>query len=94
MRLAGVVRGRRICPSSRGSPVRGGGIADTSFLVAFANRNDQYHDWAASVAGRVSMAKNKAKRLPRLKSVDELVEFFDKHDMGDYWDRLPKLNLN
>jgi CopG antitoxin of type II toxin-antitoxin system len=36
------------------------------------------------------MAKNKAKRLPRLKSVDELVEFFDKHDMGDYWDRLPK----
>ena len=36
------------------------------------------------------MAKNKAKRLPQLKSVDELVEFFDKHDMGDYWDRLPK----
>jgi hypothetical protein len=35
------------------------------------------------------MAKNKAKPLPRLKSVDELVEFFDKHDMGDYWDRLP-----
>jgi len=34
------------------------------------------------------MAKNKAKRLPRLKSVDEVVEFFDKHDMGDYWDRL------
>ena len=25
-----------------------------------------------------------------MKSVDELVEFFDKHDMGDYWDRLPK----
>jgi CopG antitoxin of type II toxin-antitoxin system len=25
-----------------------------------------------------------------LKSVDEFVEFFDKHDMGDYWDRLPK----
>jgi uncharacterized DUF497 family protein len=37
-----------------------------------------------------SMVKNKAKRLPRLKSVDELVEFFDRHDMGDYWDRLPK----
>ena len=36
------------------------------------------------------MAKNKAKRLPRLKPVNELVEFFDKHDMGDYWDRLPK----
>jgi CopG antitoxin of type II toxin-antitoxin system len=37
-----------------------------------------------------NMAKNKAKRLPRLKSVDGLVEFFDRHDMGDYWDRLPK----
>jgi CopG antitoxin of type II toxin-antitoxin system len=36
------------------------------------------------------MAKNKAKSVPRLKSIDELVEFFDKHDMGDYWDRLPK----
>jgi len=39
---------------------------------------------------RQQYGKNKAKRLPRLKSVDELVEFFDKHDMGDYWDRLPK----
>ena len=36
------------------------------------------------------MAKNKAKSVPRLKSIDELVEFFDKHDMGDYWERLPK----
>jgi hypothetical protein len=36
------------------------------------------------------MAKNRAKRLPPLKSTDELVEFFDKHDMGDYWDSLPK----
>jgi hypothetical protein len=36
------------------------------------------------------MAKNKAKPFPRLKSIDKLVEFFDKHDMGDYWDRLPK----
>jgi predicted nucleic acid-binding protein len=26
------------------------GIADTGFLVAFANRDDQYHDWAVSVA--------------------------------------------
>jgi len=36
------------------------------------------------------MAKNKAKPFPQLKSVDELVEFFDKHDMGEYWDQLPK----
>jgi len=36
------------------------------------------------------MAKNKAKPLTRLKSVDKLVGFFDTYDMGDYWDRLPK----
>jgi predicted nucleic acid-binding protein len=29
------------------------GIADTGFLVAFANRGDQHHDWAVRVAGRV-----------------------------------------
>lgn len=40
------------------------------------------------------MAKNKAKPFPRLKSVDELVEFFDKHDMGDYWDRLLKAEFD
>jgi len=26
------------------------GIADTGFIVAFARRNDQYHDWATDVA--------------------------------------------
>jgi predicted nucleic acid-binding protein len=26
------------------------GIADTGFLVAFANRSDDYHDWAVGVA--------------------------------------------
>jgi predicted nucleic acid-binding protein len=30
------------------------GIADTGFLVAFANRNDRHHEWAVSVAERVS----------------------------------------
>lgn len=29
------------------------GIADTGFLVAFANRGDQHHDWAVGVAERV-----------------------------------------
>ena len=29
-------------------------IADTGFLVAFANRNDAHHDWAMSLAERVS----------------------------------------
>ena len=30
------------------------GIADTGFLVAFANRYDRHHDWAVSVAEQVS----------------------------------------
>jgi predicted nucleic acid-binding protein len=30
------------------------GIADTGFLVAFANRGDAHHDWAVSVAARVT----------------------------------------
>lgn len=30
------------------------GITDTGFLVAFANRADQYHTWAVSVAERVT----------------------------------------
>lgn len=30
------------------------GIADTGFLVAFANRQDRHHDWATSVAAGVT----------------------------------------
>ncbi|MBI5383659.1 MAG: hypothetical protein HZA90_03130 [Verrucomicrobia bacterium] len=30
------------------------GIADTGFLVAFASQNDSHHDWAVSVAARVT----------------------------------------
>jgi len=30
------------------------GIADTGFLVAFANRNDRHHEWAVNVAARVT----------------------------------------
>jgi predicted nucleic acid-binding protein len=30
------------------------GIADTGFLVAFANRSDSHHDWAVSVAEGVT----------------------------------------
>lgn len=29
------------------------GIADTGFLVAFGNRNDQYHDWTVHIAHEV-----------------------------------------
>jgi len=30
------------------------GIADTGYLVAFANRNDAHHDWAVGLAERVT----------------------------------------
>jgi uncharacterized protein len=30
------------------------GIADTGFLVAFANRNDAHHEWAVGIAQRVT----------------------------------------
>jgi predicted nucleic acid-binding protein len=30
------------------------GIADTGFLVAFANRRDRYHDWAIALGEQVS----------------------------------------
>ncbi len=30
------------------------GIADTGFLVAFANRNDRYHAWAVTVANSLT----------------------------------------
>ena len=30
------------------------GIADTGFLMAFANRNDAHHDWAVALARRVT----------------------------------------
>ena len=30
------------------------GIADTGFLVAFANRSDRYHEWAVQVAEQIT----------------------------------------
>lgn len=36
------------------------------------------------------MAKSKSKPLPKFGSLGELVAFFDTHDMGAYWDQLPK----
>lgn len=36
------------------------------------------------------MAKSKAKTLPPVESLDDLVDFFDTHDMGDYWEHFPE----
>ena len=39
------------------------------------------------------MKGNRSKNLPTFKSVDELVAFFETHDMGDYWDKLPQVQV-
>jgi hypothetical protein len=39
------------------------------------------------------MIKNKSKRLPGFKSLTKLVDFFDTHDLGDYWEQLPEINF-
>lgn len=36
------------------------------------------------------MARSKPQEVPFPKKLDELVEFFETHDMGDYWERMPE----
>jgi hypothetical protein len=40
------------------------------------------------------MATSKSKPLPKLGSLDELVAFFDTHDMGEYWDQMPEAKFD
>jgi len=35
------------------------------------------------------MIENESKKLPPSKSLDDLVDFFDTHDLGEYWDKMP-----
>ena len=39
------------------------------------------------------MAGNKSKNFPSFSSVDELVAFFESHDMGEYWEHLPEAEV-
>ena len=39
------------------------------------------------------MAKSKAKTLPELKSTSAVVDFFETHDLGDYWEQLPEADF-
>jgi hypothetical protein len=39
------------------------------------------------------MKGNRSKNLPAFKSVDKLVAFFETHDMGDYWEKLPEVEV-
>lgn len=40
------------------------------------------------------MVENKSKPMPKFDSLDELVEFFDTHDLGEYWERLPEAHFD
>jgi len=39
------------------------------------------------------MTKSKAESLPRFGSLDELVKFFDTHDLGEYWTEMPEAHF-
>jgi hypothetical protein len=39
------------------------------------------------------MKGNRSKNLPAFRSVDEFVAFFETHDMGDYWEKLPEVEV-
>jgi predicted nucleic acid-binding protein len=71
------------------------GIADTGFLVAFANRNDTHHAWAVTVAGGVTepllthtselakLAERYANRSPDLADLCliRMSELFPRHSV-------------
>ena len=39
------------------------------------------------------MKGNRSKTLPAFKSVDEFVAFFETHDMGEFWGKLPEVEV-
>jgi hypothetical protein len=39
------------------------------------------------------MARSKPQETALPKKLDDLVEFFETHDMGDYWDRMPEAHF-
>ena len=39
------------------------------------------------------MAESKLKSMPHFASPDELVEFFDTHDLGEYWEQMPEAHF-
>ena len=40
------------------------------------------------------MIKSKTKSKSQFDSIAELVEFFDNHDMGEYWDQMPEAHFD
>jgi hypothetical protein len=40
------------------------------------------------------MARNKSRPMPKFSSLDKLVEFFETHDLGEYWERMPEAQFD
>ncbi|MEM9273525.1 MAG: CopG family antitoxin [Cyanobacteria bacterium P01_F01_bin.143] len=40
------------------------------------------------------MAESKAKKLPQFDSTEELIDFFDTHDLGEYEEALPEVDFD
>ncbi len=40
------------------------------------------------------MTRSKPKKLPSFESLDELVDFFDTHDLGEYLDGMPEAQFD
>jgi len=40
------------------------------------------------------MAESSSKHMPKFSSIDELVEFFETHDLGEYWDQMPEAHFD
>ena len=40
------------------------------------------------------MAENNEKKLPKFESLDNLTDFFDENDMGDYLDGMPEVQFD
>jgi hypothetical protein len=40
------------------------------------------------------MVKNTSTGLPPARSLDELGEFFDTHDMGEHWEHMPEAHFD
>ena len=39
------------------------------------------------------MKKNENKGIPQMNSLDELVDFFDTHDMGGFYEQMPEADF-
>jgi CopG antitoxin of type II toxin-antitoxin system len=39
------------------------------------------------------MAENNSVPLPNFETLDELVDYFDNHDLGDHWEEMPEMNF-